>query len=532
MARSDVNNALRQIMADVAMIPASGGSALVGFLQSGTGATARTSQAKMRETVSVKDFGAVGDGVTDDTAAINAALTASRNVKFPAGNYIVSTGITMTTSHSLLGDGMDRTTITGSGNMDVIYFNAASSSDHGFVIRDMTITNSTAVASQSSGSGIRMNNAYVWRIDNVKVSGCFNGITTTLSGLSTITKFFTVNCKTSAVSFTTSYDIRLCQFELTGPSVYGIKLQDFCDEHAFSDGVVSSVTTALYTDATVYSVSQRPEFCRFSNVSFDACTNGLNLGNCTDMVFANCFISNRPNDGVSLGNRGTVENIQFIGTTVFNNGGHGINVGSTATHTDFIGCKIISNSQTSVGIQHGILINGASDFKVIGCTFFNGWGLATGQNYGLYIAAAGCDRFVVAGNKFGTGGGQFINSSTSADQQIYGNIGYIGGTSPAVTQATSKATGVTLNRLGGAITTNAAALAATTDVSFTLTNSTIGVDDQITVWRKSGGTAGAYAVSVDSVAAGSCVITLRNKSGGSLSEAPVIGFTVIKAATV
>lgn len=67
-------------------------SALVGFVQAGAGAVTRTAQDKMREVVSVKDFGAVGDGVTDDTAAIQAALNSGcGSVYLPEGTYLFST---------------------------------------------------------------------------------------------------------------------------------------------------------------------------------------------------------------------------------------------------------------------------------------------------------------------------------------------------------------------------------------------------------------------------------------------------------
>ena len=70
----------------------SSGSSLVGYIQGSTGSVATTVQSKLREVVSVKDFGAVGDGVTNDTAAINAALTASEVVFFPVGIYMTDGG--------------------------------------------------------------------------------------------------------------------------------------------------------------------------------------------------------------------------------------------------------------------------------------------------------------------------------------------------------------------------------------------------------------------------------------------------------
>ncbi len=88
-------------------IAQSDGAALVGFIQSGTGATARTAQAKMRDIVCVKDFGAVGDGVTDDSAAFAAARAAAsgKRIYAPAGTYKISQALTGSTDFILEGDG-------------------------------------------------------------------------------------------------------------------------------------------------------------------------------------------------------------------------------------------------------------------------------------------------------------------------------------------------------------------------------------------------------------------------------------------
>ena len=120
---------------------------------------------------------------------------------------------------------------------------------------------------------------------------------------------------------------------------------------------------------------------------------------------------------------------------------------------------------------------------------------------------------------------------TSAITSSGGGIGYATGAGGTVAQATSQATAVTLNKLCGNITMVSAALAAGTAVSFTLTNSFIAAGDNLLINHISGGTVGAYNLNASAFAAGSCVITIRNLTAGSLTEAPVLRFTVIKGVT-
>ena len=106
-------------------------------------------------------------------------------------------------------------------------------------------------------------------------------------------------------------------------------------------------------------------------------------------------------------------------------------------------------------------------------------------------------------------------------------LGYTTAAQGTITQLTDKSTGVTLNRSMGRITMNAASLAASTAVTFTLTNSLIGANDIVVLHPSSGATAGAYIAYVTSLAAGSCVIALRNLTAGALAEAVVLNFVII-----
>jgi hypothetical protein len=108
-------------------------------------------------------------------------------------------------------------------------------------------------------------------------------------------------------------------------------------------------------------------------------------------------------------------------------------------------------------------------------------------------------------------------------------FGYIAGGGGTVTQATNKTTGVTLNKPSGQITMNNAALAAATIVSFTFTNSTISSTDVLVINHVSGGTVGAYTFTA-ACGAGSATVYVRNATSGSLGEAIVLRYALIKGA--
>ena len=89
-----------------------------------TGGVAETLSAKLAQYVSVKDFGAVGDNITDDTAAIQAALTeTSGTVYLPAGDYKITSPLTFSQSVQLAGSGPE--SVIHAYDCDVLYFSSS-----------------------------------------------------------------------------------------------------------------------------------------------------------------------------------------------------------------------------------------------------------------------------------------------------------------------------------------------------------------------------------------------------------------------
>ena len=113
---------------------------------------------------------------------------------------------------------------------------------------------------------------------------------------------------------------------------------------------------------------------------------------------------------------------------------------------------------------------------------------------------------------------------------VDGELGYTAAARGTVTQGVSKAEPITLNKSAGTVTMNAATLNATTSVNFTLNNSTISAGDAVIVSIVGGtATVGTYTLWVTGLTTGAATLTLRNISGGNLSEAVVFNFVIVHA---
>lgn len=133
------------------------------------GGRSRSIAAIVGDVVNVKDppYNAVGDGVTDDTSAIQAALNVGgRVVRLPAGSYAIgATSLTIPTNVSLVGDGMENTTIIYTGTGSAIQ----TTNTKWVQLRDFTLDG--AGTSGTSVRGINMNGCWNFRISNVRIEG-------------------------------------------------------------------------------------------------------------------------------------------------------------------------------------------------------------------------------------------------------------------------------------------------------------------------------------------------------------------------
>ena len=183
----------------------------------------RTVQTKIDDLVSVKDFGALGDGSTNDVTAIQRALDelycdtdrdderARRILFFPAGDYRINASLKVPPFATLRGEGMNKTVIMNSGNVAVITFqddekqidssigNSSATIPQNITFEDLTIYNSVAYAGVEIEQATNINFKRVELRGSYAAGGSDNsaskGVTTLSTNTNACSKIYFNECK-------------------------------------------------------------------------------------------------------------------------------------------------------------------------------------------------------------------------------------------------------------------------------------------------------------------------------------------------
>lgn len=188
-----VENSLRSFSASLG---APSGSAVVGFLQKGAGAVARTALEKSREVVSIADFGATPDA-PDNVAAINKAITHMRSVggrlKIPQGRFRTSGNHLIDVAGGVVsvdGDGPAASVLLATGANTPLTISGASEC----AVRSIGFDHVDREGAGGAGDGLKVINTAYAVVDHVTVYGFLNGIKTEAALTTLFTKTLTRFC--------------------------------------------------------------------------------------------------------------------------------------------------------------------------------------------------------------------------------------------------------------------------------------------------------------------------------------------------
>ena len=393
--------------------------------------TGYTVEDKLSQTVSVKDFGAVGDGVTDDTVAIQAAVNAvgaigGGSVYFPAGTYKISNEITVNSIGVVLIGASRWATLIRQHTPNLGIFKIMS-----MFCGVKALSFMYAGTPASGATAIYVEGSYV-TLEDFVIRSSHTGIHYKNGVAGRVIDFEILDYESAGLIAESLNDLFVSRFILnagneTRGTLGGLRLVNKVEAFICTDGDILLGSFSMTMDAVTYALGLRPAYNNFTNVFFDSAVNPTQINKCVETEFVGCWFSGgRSGAGKSGADISQSQSIRFTNTRFFNCGAQGAVVQASSTDVTFTACSFESNSVTAgAGVAHGLQIsNNTTQFQVIGCKASNG--LFTGtQGYGIFIGSD-CNQFVVRDcNLIGNATGPLLDGTAdTSDKTIHGNIGY------------------------------------------------------------------------------------------------------------
>lgn len=386
-------------------------SAEVSHTRSATGATARTQAAINAQTISVKDFGAVGDGVTDDYAAIAAAITSATGtltgyrIHFPAGIYSTSAAIVVGDKANMVlcGDGPNVSVIKPRAAVTTaVSFGTSGSSFQG--IEDLHVQCEDA----TSCIGVAVTGIDGFRLNNVAITAANIGIDVVNGFGQHYTNFRIDDSLTAGIKINGGND----QF-FDG----GVLLNDVASQPSTAgiwivknEAVWLSNIDCIYQHVGLLLAPTGTDYISWAFVSqcaFDLGTgDGIKVAPTASATvkgcnFEGCWTSSNTLQGVNVDGAGTVNGLRFNGHRSYANvrSGYYLNNTGSVSNCAFVSCEASGNSASSSGTYSGFdIAANIGAFSIVGCRSGPMSGLGDTQARGVLVNPGTSDDYVIVGN--------------------------------------------------------------------------------------------------------------------------------------
>jgi Pectate lyase superfamily protein len=386
--------------------------------------------------ISVKQFGAHGDGVTDDTPFFNACIAAVSDIYIPTGTFNISKLNTITTNGmKITGAGQEVTFITGtSGTSGAMFvFGTGTGLTFGFEISGISFQSSV---SNSACYVFSLLSAFNVFIHNCSSINGFFGFANIVGGSTiTLTDVYSALITPTTgrfISITGNFiNVNLVRFVTDG----GPGTQPFAGMYV-EDGQGITLTDCEFNHSGngAYFNCATGKYCQFIfavNVTFDTCSaNGMYVNNNGGINqgfwFSNCWWGTNTQNGIYV--LGNLDGLQLGDCKVANNYGNGILFGSGQSDFQVTGGLISGNglSGGSPGINFGNSLT-FNNVTLSGVQIGQADGFGNSQTYGLSGSGTTITNLIITGCNLvnnNTGAINFPAASLSP-RNVTGNLGLV-----------------------------------------------------------------------------------------------------------